>query len=201
MLLRGHDGRSKCSVKRHRQARRGRIGTLEQPSGAWQWSEKVQERRSREHWRRHRREAGEVLVTGTMRMSRGVEGGEGLRPPPCGRSSIEACWGRTCTRRTYGPLRPPANDPRLVITASDRRRGPGCLDRPGGVTIRQWQGSRGALGLAVGRARVLSGRRERDVRRSQPTRGPQLSSGAPPTRRPRPALRVPVRCGPRSGAR
>ena len=25
--------------------------------------------------------------------------------PPCGRSSIRGCCGRTCTRRTYGPLR------------------------------------------------------------------------------------------------
>lgn len=56
---------------------RGPIGALEQSSGARWRSEKVQEGRRREHRWRHRRVAGEVLVTGPMRASRGAEGGDG----------------------------------------------------------------------------------------------------------------------------
>ena len=55
----------------------GPIGALEQSSGARWRSEKVQEGRRREHRWRHRRVAGEVLVTGPMRASRGAEGGDG----------------------------------------------------------------------------------------------------------------------------
>jgi hypothetical protein len=62
------------------------MGTLEQPSGAWQRSEKVQELRRREHWRRHRREAGEVLVTGHQECEPGCRGGRG------GRARTPAMW-------------------------------------------------------------------------------------------------------------
>jgi hypothetical protein len=55
------------------------VPTPEQSSGARQRSEKVQERRRREHWRRHRREAGEVLVTGHHEGELGCRGGRGGR--------------------------------------------------------------------------------------------------------------------------